>query len=439
MKKIYLLSLLLMTTIFAWSQQNTLVLQPDRITCQQMVYDNGVYNPYNSETTFQYNEDGTFYQILNSCNSPDYWGYHFGDFEYDNHNNIIGYNYTSFFAASGSLSYDIIYSGGNIIEIEKTYHNLHGNDWSIRKKAYFDGSNRIVEDSIIHDNGDGTITLTCHDIYEYNDNEIVMTQYSLYEPTTLRITTTLAADGNALSVKHEEMTDGVFVNTEYAGYHYENGFLASVETSHWDGEWVPYSKDTYSRNSEGAVIMAEHKLWNGVEYANDKRTMYEYNEAGYPISIHFQDYSDTENTWVDGISLIENRYTYFTSPDWVADRLFTQEHLQFLDVNLRNGIRYFGRMDITYTETANPYYDIEETEDMPVTVHPNPTNNIVTITGKDIAKVEVANILGQSVISKERSGDIIIDLSQQPSGIYIFNITDLKGNRCSRKVLKTQL
>ena len=96
-------------------------------------------------------------------------------------------------------------------------------------------------------------------------------------------------------------------------------------------------------------------------------------------------------------------------------------------------------MDITYTETANPYYDIEETEDMPVTVHPNPTNNIVTITGKDIAKVEVANILGQSVISKERSGDIIIDLSQQPSGIYIFNITDLKGNRCSRKVLKTQL
>ena len=95
-------------------------------------------------------------------------------------------------------------------------------------------------------------------------------------------------------------------------------------------------------------------------------------------------------------------------------------------------------MDITYTETANPYYDIEETEDMPVTVHPNPTYDMVTITGKDIAKVEVANILGQSVISKDCSGDIIIDLTQQPSGIYIFNITDRNGNRCSRKVTKVQ-
>lgn len=33
MKKIYLLSLLLMTTAFAWSQHKTTVLQPDSLNC----------------------------------------------------------------------------------------------------------------------------------------------------------------------------------------------------------------------------------------------------------------------------------------------------------------------------------------------------------------------------------------------------------------------
>ena len=80
---------------------------------------------------------------------------------------------------------------------------------------------------------------------------------------------------------------------------------------------------------------------------------------------------------------------------------------------------------------------IEETDAAQATLHPNPTNGIVTITGENISRIEVLNIMGQTILKSHCGSDnATIDLSGQPAGMYLFNITDRKGARCTKKVVK---
>ena len=82
--------------------------------------------------------------------------------------------------------------------------------------------------------------------------------------------------------------------------------------------------------------------------------------------------------------------------------------------------------------------DVDETYEMPnVNIHPNPTNGTVIISGDNIAKLEVLNTIGQTVIKTEGCNDnITIDMSSQPAGIYFFKTTDYEGRKCTKKVIK---
>ena len=80
--------------------------------------------------------------------------------------------------------------------------------------------------------------------------------------------------------------------------------------------------------------------------------------------------------------------------------------------------------------------DIKE-EKTKLSVYPNPTTGIVTITGKDLKQAEVLNTLGQRVATATGEGErITIDISSLPTGIYFINITDTEGRKCVRKVVK---
>jgi hypothetical protein len=70
-------------------------------------------------------------------------------------------------------------------------------------------------------------------------------------------------------------------------------------------------------------------------------------------------------------------------------------------------------------------------------IHPNPTNDQVTITGKDLKQAEVFNALGQRVATAKGEGErITVDISALPAGVYMVNITDKNGRKCVRKVVK---
>jgi len=71
------------------------------------------------------------------------------------------------------------------------------------------------------------------------------------------------------------------------------------------------------------------------------------------------------------------------------------------------------------------------------TLHPNPTNGLVTITGENLRQAVVLNMLGQQVLSVQGKGnELHIDMTTLPAGVYLINLTDEEGRKCVRKIVK---
>ena len=103
-----------------------------------------------------------------------------------------------------------------------------------------------------------------------------------------------------------------------------------------------------------------------------------------------------------------------------------------------HGSANINQFEFTLTQTEQPtYVSIEENVNESVTLHPNPTNGQVTITGKDLKQAEVFNTLGQCVATGKGEGEqMTVDISALPAGIYFVNVTDKDGRKCVWKVVK---
>ena len=88
-------------------------------------------------------------------------------------------------------------------------------------------------------------------------------------------------------------------------------------------------------------------------------------------------------------------------------------------------------------QTSFEWNNVEEEITSFASVHPNPTDGLVTITGKDLKQAEVFNPLGQLVATSTGEGErLMVDLNGLPAGIYVVNVTDTEGRKCVRKVVK---
>ena len=71
------------------------------------------------------------------------------------------------------------------------------------------------------------------------------------------------------------------------------------------------------------------------------------------------------------------------------------------------------------------------------TIYPNPTTDLIIITGTDLKQAEVVNALGQRVAKVQGKGETLqIDIANLPAGVYFVSITDEEGRKCVRKVVK---
>ncbi|AEA44457.1 T9SS type A sorting domain-containing protein [Fluviicola taffensis] len=74
-----------------------------------------------------------------------------------------------------------------------------------------------------------------------------------------------------------------------------------------------------------------------------------------------------------------------------------------------------------------------------LTVFPNPFENELQIkTDATIEKVELSTFSGQKIILKEITvpNDTMIDVSELKNGIYLLTITDNKGNKYTKRIVK---
>jgi hypothetical protein len=88
-------------------------------------------------------------------------------------------------------------------------------------------------------------------------------------------------------------------------------------------------------------------------------------------------------------------------------------------------------------QTSYDWNAVEQTVTPEPTIHPNPSEGILTVSGKDIKEVEVFNALGQQILTQlVNGGTANIDLESQPAGVYFVNVTDQNGKGCVKKVVK---
>ena len=84
------------------------------------------------------------------------------------------------------------------------------------------------------------------------------------------------------------------------------------------------------------------------------------------------------------------------------------------------------------------YDDVEEASPNSfATVLPNPNNGVFTVVGENLRQIEVLDVLGQRIATLQANSDrTTIDLSGQPAGVYLINVTDHNGRQCVKKVVK---
>ena len=79
----------------------------------------------------------------------------------------------------------------------------------------------------------------------------------------------------------------------------------------------------------------------------------------------------------------------------------------------------------------------EDLSDGFVSVRPNPTSDVVTVSGENLKQAEVRNVVGQTVAVKKAEGEeLFFDFSTQPAGLYFITVTGQNGERCVKKVVK---
>ena len=119
---------------------------------------------------------------------------------------------------------------------------------------------------------------------------------------------------------------------------------------------------------------------------------------------------------------------------WLTNEAFNHFGIslpaQLLSLNLTDYLTDYLRPDSTHTQGL--HFAVEDNG--ATTVHPNPTDGIVTIDLPDIERVEVLDNSGRMLLQSDDNH--ILDLRGLDAGTYLIRIVTRQGKVTSRKVVK---
>ena len=438
MKKLILTTAIVMGLVTVAFSQATQVFQPDTIL---LLYDHS-FNLDEGDTmelVMTYNDKGLFskceqyYSQQLAKNNDFKAGVDFGlplqvrtIYEYDISYNMV-HSMERYFGVPRNprLYYDYYFENNQLFLYVCHYETIEEYDCTDSVLYQYDNSGRIDHETM-YSRIYGVLGLSKEIDYSYNNSVVEKTTNGLSYVhwgdwvTLERKTQTFGDDGTLLTVVTESYENPTTLET----YSYDGeGRITSILTqTQVEGEWVNTKLLEYTYDAEGHLILAEIKSWQEDEFVHLHRAVYELNEAGYPAVVDFQKWNGEE--WVQG--------------NWKAGfYIFNEPYLSRQnDFLCRIDAKH---IEISYTETELPNYEVEERpiEQAFATLHPNPTTGLVAIAGEDLKAAEAFNALGQRVATATASGTTLqIDLSGLPAGIYFVNVSDKEGRKCVRKVVK---
>ncbi len=247
---------------------------------------------------------------------------------------------------------------------------------------------------------------------------------------------------------HTELTMSDIVY-QTGDYEYENGLLATEIWSYSNpfsqsDEFEPAERMSYTYNNDGNLSLIVYELYDGIStWSLYGRRTYTYNEQGNCTEIHAYDASGSETE--RSIFTYDNRLLEETLMPWNPEitrpqtfnnkNIYTVEEYWALDVDFV--LQYVCDYEYNYVG-INEGVGLAEVEQLPLTITPNPTENIIVLSGlaEGTHQMEIIDMAGRIVMSDNVSNSKQIDLSDLQKGCYLVKVMNNQNLYTSKVVLK---
>lgn len=228
---------------------------------------------------------------------------------------------------------------------------------------------------------------------------------------------------NGQMVKDSTLAGLWINNPEYRIKNYENFTDSTVV---YEYKYRPNTPNNVTGGLERIIIhktVPEGKL-NGYIFFEGNINAFDY---GYV------DLLDQNNYYLVDNKVVRDTNGVFTYVPKVTINRHANNNINYIDVVESDSVQY--RVNYNYADSST---SVEVLTTMELSIYPNPSNGIFTIEAKDIKQynVQVYNAAGQ-LVAIFGNNPTTVDLSNKPSGNYIFKIQDKVSNQSAiKRVIK---
>jgi hypothetical protein len=383
------------------------------------------------------------------------------DIVYDTHNNMLS-EIVQEWSGTAWVNYEL-YSNtynSNNDQISDIYQTWSGSAW-VNEGQYiytYDVNNNQLSETDQDWIGSAWVNEDMY-TYTYNSDNYELTQvYQTWSGSAwnnnYEYLFTYNSNNDETSEEDESGSGSTWTPVDLYTYTYNASNIETVDLYQtWSGSvWVnalQYLNETFDANNSCTNEVVQS--WNTVSssWYNVAQYYFIYNANNAETSETYQTWSNTLG-WVNDARYLDaynadNYNTFFADQTWqnsVWANYLTETAIYDADnVEIAFTYNYYNSTGTLATSGDSIYYYLTDVlginnmkaQQNNITAYPNPSKGIFTLSITNyelgIMNVEVYNILGEKVYSQPtaQSSSFIVDLNNQPSGVYLYRVISESG------------
>lgn len=388
---------------------------------------NNVWENY-SKTLMEYNEYGELTLYAQYTWSQQWTGSFKNEIDYDENGNMLHEIISAWDQNTSQWvlnhKYEYTYNSNNNMLSEFSYNwDLNNNTWinSYKKIYTYNSGNLLI--------------LTIRSFWDSNNNTWVYSYKNEYSYD--------AAGNLILHYEYDwDFIGNVWKNSKKDEYTYDSdGHMVTEINLTWDSGcnvWGFTFKTEYVYNTDGKLTTETYYNWDTFsnQWIPDSKTHYAYDIDDNLILQTDYNWDTNTNQWVNNEKQnysYDNNYTYddLLIPFLYSDELYMvyfthmlTEYVQFSWDAVNNQWSYNSKGVLYYS--AHETNGINDIHDSGVKVYPNPATDHINfdLTGiQGTALIELFDMQGRLITSKETSGDTYLPVAKLTNGLYLYRIS----------------